>query len=144
MSPKLRNISERNIIYFPKMHSPCKFKKNPNPQTSLSHSNCVFKICCLHRYFSWWAYTPHMKDVLWEGTAVPTNRMGVNRCWKEKQIFTFLMSLTHQTLLTSRNEWDLRFSHGINLLGVSQLKNREGNRSSAVLLALDPCRQPSK
>jgi len=32
MCPKLQNISEGNIMYFPRMHSPCKLKKKTNPK----------------------------------------------------------------------------------------------------------------
>lgn len=38
-----------------------------------------------------------------------------------------LMGLTHQTLLTSTNEWNLRFSHGLNLSGEANLKSERAS-----------------
>lgn len=110
MSPKLQNISERNMRHFPRMHSPCKLKaKNPKLLWQELHLKAA------QRHPLEWAHRPH--EPRWR-TAARTRR-GIRS--------SPLMGLTHQTLLTSTNEWNLRFSHGLNLSGEANLKSERAS-----------------
>lgn len=117
MSPKLLNISERNIKYFPGMHARCKLKaKRP----SWSGSKCIWR------------------DSATEEARVSTGQVShtVGQHWRVIRSSS-LMGLTHQTLLTSTSEWNLR-SHMESISQVKPALNERGTRASAASRSWSP------
>lgn len=122
---KLQNISKRNTRYFPRMQSPSKFKPN---KPKVIWQSVHLKVRCPQRHLSQWAHRPQEPLC---GTAARTRR-GIRSSPP--------VGLAHQTLLTSTNEWNLRFPHSHQSPRWRQPKIREDTRASAALHVLKPYR----